>query len=85
MLSDEERNKLVYEKIIKMKEKEMNKTVKELDFETVAILRDEIIVLKIGWKKSFKIKLFYVIIKFYGEKRKIKIDEIIVKELGLII
>jgi excinuclease ABC subunit B len=46
LLSDEERNKLVYEKIIKMKEKEMNKAVKELDFETAAILRDEIMVLK---------------------------------------
>lgn len=46
LLSDEERNKLVYEKIIKLKEKEMNKAVKELDFETAAILRDEIIVLK---------------------------------------
>jgi excinuclease ABC subunit B len=46
MLSDEDRNKIVYEKIIKIKEKEMNKAVKELDFETAAILRDEIIVLK---------------------------------------
>lgn len=46
MLSDDERNKNVYEKIIKMKEKEMNKAVKELDFETAAILRDEIVILK---------------------------------------
>lgn len=46
-LSDEERNKIVYEKIIKLKEKEMNKAVKELDFETAAILRDEIGVLKL--------------------------------------
>ncbi len=46
LLSDEERNKLVYDKIIKMKEKEMNKAVKELDFETAAILRDEIMMLK---------------------------------------
>ena len=46
MLSDEDRNKNVYEKIIKIKEKEMNKAVHELDFETAAILRDEIIVLK---------------------------------------
>lgn len=45
-LSDEEWNDLIYEKIIKMKEKEMNRAVKELDFETAAILRDEIIVLK---------------------------------------
>ncbi len=45
-MSDEERNKVVYEKIIKLKEKEMNKAVKELDFETAAILRDEILVLK---------------------------------------
>jgi excinuclease ABC subunit B len=47
MLSDEERNKVVYEKIIKIKEKEMNKAVKELDFETAAILRDEISVLRV--------------------------------------
>ncbi len=40
------KNKLTYEKIIKIKEKEMNKAVKELDFETAAILRDEIGVLK---------------------------------------
>ena len=46
MLSDNERNKNVYEKIIKIKEKEMNKAVKELDFETAAILRDEILILK---------------------------------------
>ncbi|HAS80970.1 MAG: UvrABC system protein B [Candidatus Nomurabacteria bacterium GW2011_GWE1_32_28] len=52
MLSDEERNKIVYEKIIKMKEKEMNKAVKELDFETAAILRDEIVVLKTRLEKK---------------------------------
>jgi excinuclease ABC subunit B len=46
LLSDEDRNKVVYDKIIKLKEKEMNKAVKELDFETAAILRDEIVVLK---------------------------------------
>jgi len=34
------------QKLIKLKEKEMSKVVKELDFETAAILRDEIIVLK---------------------------------------
>lgn len=45
-LSDEEREKFVYDKIIKLKEKEMNRAVKELDFETAAILRDEIVVLK---------------------------------------
>jgi len=45
LLSDEDRNTKVYEQIIKIKEKEMNKAVKELDFETAAILRDEIIVL----------------------------------------
>ena len=45
LLSDEDRNKKVYEKIIKIKEREMNKAVKELDFETAAILRDEIIAL----------------------------------------
>lgn len=52
MLSDEERNSVVYEKIIKMKEKEMNKAVKELDFETAAILRDEIEVLKVRMEKK---------------------------------
>jgi excinuclease ABC subunit B len=46
LLSDEERKGLVYEKIIKIKEKEMNRAVKELDFETAAILRDEIVVLR---------------------------------------
>ncbi len=45
-LSDEERDLAVYEKIIKIKEKEMNGAVKELDFETAAILRDEIMVLR---------------------------------------
>ncbi|MCF7833770.1 MAG: excinuclease ABC subunit UvrB [Candidatus Pacebacteria bacterium] len=45
-MSDAERETLVYEKIIKLKEKEMNKAVKELDFETAAILRDEIGVLR---------------------------------------
>ncbi len=34
------------QKLIKLKEKEMSKAVKELDFETAAILRDEIIALK---------------------------------------
>jgi len=51
LLSDEDRNKNVYEKIIKIKEKEMNKSVKELDFETAAILRDEIVVLKMKMEK----------------------------------
>jgi excinuclease ABC subunit B len=46
-MSDDERSNLVYEKIIKIKEKEMSKAVKELDFETAAILRDEIGVLRI--------------------------------------
>jgi excinuclease ABC subunit B len=50
-LSDDERNLLVYDKIIKIKEKEMNKAVKELDFETAAILRDEIVVLKTKLEK----------------------------------
>ena len=34
------------DKLIKLKEKEMSKAVKELDFETAAILRDELAVLK---------------------------------------
>lgn len=46
MLSDEERGQKILEKIIKIKEKEMNKAVKNLDFETAAILRDVIISLK---------------------------------------
>jgi len=52
LLSDEDRNKKVYDKIIKIKEKEMNKAVKELDFETAAILRDEIVVLKNKMEKK---------------------------------
>lgn len=51
-LSDEEIQELTYEKIIKHKEREMNKAVKELDFETAAILRDEIIVLKTRLEKK---------------------------------
>jgi len=34
------------QKLIRLKEKEMSKAVKELDFETAAILRDEIVILK---------------------------------------
>ena len=34
------------QKLLKLKEKEMSKAVKELDFETAAILRDEIVMLK---------------------------------------
>ena len=52
ILSDEERGNLIYEKIIKIKEREMNKAVKELDFETAAILRDEIAVLKMRTSKE---------------------------------
>ncbi len=53
-LSDEEIGNLIYEKIIKIKEKEMNKAVKELDFESAAILRDEIGVLKMRLEKKVK-------------------------------
>ena len=35
-----------------MKEKEINKAVKELDFETAAILRDEIGVLRLNLEKK---------------------------------
>ncbi|MFA6300903.1 MAG: excinuclease ABC subunit UvrB [Candidatus Paceibacterota bacterium] len=52
ILSDEEIGNFIYEKIIKIKEKEMNKAVKELDFESAAILRDEIIVLRARLKKK---------------------------------
>lgn len=41
-------------KLIKLKEKEMDEAVKELDFETAAILRDEIIVLKQKLEKMKK-------------------------------
>ncbi|MEI8174888.1 MAG: excinuclease ABC subunit UvrB [bacterium] len=54
LLSDEERGNLIYEKIIKIKEKEMSKAVKELDFETAAILRDEIGVLRECLEKKEK-------------------------------
>ena len=33
-------------KLIKVKEKKMNEAVQELDFETAAIVRDELIILK---------------------------------------
>ena len=51
-LSDGEREVVIYEKIISIKEKEMNKAVKELDFETAAILRDEIWVLRLRLEKK---------------------------------
>jgi protein-arginine kinase activator protein McsA len=41
-------------KLIKLKEKEMNDAVKELDFETAAILRDEIVILKQQFLKIAK-------------------------------
>jgi excinuclease ABC subunit B len=54
LISDDERNLMVYDKIIKMKEKEMNRAVKTLDFETAAILRDEIGVLRNRLENSKK-------------------------------
>ena len=45
LMSDEERDSIVYEKIIKIKERAMKEAVKDLDFETAAILRDEINIL----------------------------------------
>jgi len=51
LLSDDQRTKKVYDKIIKLKEKKMNKAVKELNFETAAILRDEILALKEKFEK----------------------------------
>jgi excinuclease ABC subunit B len=53
-LSDQEHENLIYEKIIKLKERDMSRAVKELDFETAAILRDEIIVLKVKLTKKDK-------------------------------
>ncbi len=50
-ISDEDRKSKVYDKIIKIKEREMTRAVKELDFETAAILRDEIGVLLERMKK----------------------------------
>ena len=41
-MSDEMFNKFLYDRIIKLKRKQMAEAVKELDFETAAILRDEI-------------------------------------------
>ena len=46
LLSDEARKQKVLDKIIKIKEEQMNQAVKRLDFETAAILRDEIVVLR---------------------------------------
>ncbi len=46
LLSDEARKQKVLDKIIKIKEEQMNQAVKRLDFETAAILRDEILVLR---------------------------------------
>ena len=54
VMSDEERSDSVYERIIKIKDKEMNKAVKELDFETAAILRDEIAFLQTKINKNLK-------------------------------
>lgn len=45
LMSDQDRDNIVYEKIIKIKERSMKEAVKELDFETAAILRDEIAIL----------------------------------------
>ena len=53
-MSDEEIGNLIYEKIIKIKEREMNKAVKELDFESAAIFRDEIVVLREHTEKKNK-------------------------------
>ncbi len=46
LLSDDARKEKVLSKIIKIKEDGMNQAVKRLDFETAAILRDEILVLR---------------------------------------
>lgn len=53
-LSDKEREDAIYDKIIKIKEKEMRAAVKALDFETAAILRDEIVVLRERMEKNSK-------------------------------
>jgi excinuclease ABC subunit B len=45
-MSDEMFNKFLYDRIIKLKRKQMAEAVKELDFETAAILRDEIKVIE---------------------------------------
>lgn len=45
-IDDPKKRESALKKLIKQKEKNMNGAVKELDFETAAILRDEIVVLK---------------------------------------
>jgi excinuclease ABC subunit B len=45
-IEDPKKRVSALKKLIKQKEKNMNGAVKELDFETAAILRDEIVVLK---------------------------------------
>ena len=45
-IDDPKKKAVALKKLIKQKEKKMNEAVKELDFETAAILRDEIFILK---------------------------------------
>lgn len=45
-INDPKKRVAALKKLIKLKEKKMNEAVKELDFETAAIVRDEIVVLK---------------------------------------
>ncbi len=45
------------QKLIKQKEIQMNAAVKILDFETAAILRDEINAIKIGLEDKKKVKI----------------------------
>jgi excinuclease ABC subunit B len=45
-IDDPKKRASALKKLIKLKEKKMNEAVKELDFETAAILRDEIFILK---------------------------------------
>jgi protein-arginine kinase activator protein McsA len=45
-IEDPKKKATALKKLIKEKEKKMNEAVKELDFETAAIVRDEIVVLR---------------------------------------
>jgi len=54
------KSKKQVEKLIKDKEREMKEAAGQLEFELASILRDEIILLKSGGKKSVKKEIEYV-------------------------
>lgn len=59
-------------KLIKEKERQMNAAVKVLDFETAAILRDEITVLQKRYEEESKDRKPDFEVKIYGKKQKTK-------------